>query len=38
MENINERMIRKISNDLSISKNQIANTIELIQSGNTILS
>lgn len=36
MENVNEKIIRKISNDLSISKNQIANTIELLQSGNTV--
>jgi protein Tex len=36
MGNVSDRIIRQISGELSISKHQIANTIDLIQAGNTV--
>jgi len=36
MENIDESIVKQISNDLSISRHQVQSTVNLLQSGNTV--
>ncbi|MGB9596267.1 MAG: Tex-like N-terminal domain-containing protein, partial [Candidatus Poribacteria bacterium] len=36
MGNISDRVIKQISSELSISKQQISNTVNLLQAGNTV--